>query len=316
MASINLTAANGVDNIIKFGKYYQTIVTMKPNVVNNRKLLHPNEASFIRGTAAYDNSTAIVSCQKKLDLRLNYYYNVKHQITSFLRVCSYLIPKRVSIGFLGPYVGIPQLDTGFDNIPVLSRLASYHSETSTAVNSSVHWAEYERSIQDGDHRPLSDEKEYLKVLALSPTVSNDSFENVNIQNSGAEIISISSDNDGGDSEYSDESEKLQFPFEPDGKNVPNSSFRKPDPYRSKNLNDALWEKLLSGLPEAQRPHREEAQCDKNIGKRPPVSNELKLLSLKLENITSKKRKFIAAHSSDNHKYKKETRRGSKRPRTL
>ncbi|KAI3339063.1 hypothetical protein F4824DRAFT_508979 [Ustulina deusta] len=347
MASINLTAANGVDDILRFGTYYQTIVAMEPDVINNRRLLYPEEASFIRGTAAYDDSTAVVACQERLDLGLDYYYDVKHQITSFLRVwdaildekrrydavgwprrsrsfmdsfqvCSYLIPQRVSIGFLGPYVGIPQLDTGFDHIPVLSRPASYHSETSTAVNSPLHWAEYERSIQDGDHGEplLSGEEEYLEILALSPTVSHDSFEDVDVQDDGAEIISISSDDDGGDSEYSDESEELQFPFEPDGGNVPNSGSGEPDPYRSKDLDDALWEKLLSGLPEAQRPHREEAQRDENIGKRPPVSNELKPLGLELEDVTSKKRKFMAAHGSNDHEYEEGTRRGGKRPRTL
>ncbi|KAI3333823.1 hypothetical protein F4824DRAFT_512987 [Ustulina deusta] len=347
MASLNLTAANGVDDILMFGRYYQTIVAMEPDVINSGMLLHPEEASFIRGTVAYDDSTAIVACQERLDLGLDYYYDVKHQIMSFLRVwdaildekrrydaagwprrsrsfmdsfriCSYLIPQRVGIGFVGPYVGSLQLDTGFDNIPVLGRPASYHSETSTAVNSPLHWAEHERSIEDGDHgdRLLSDDEEYLEVLALSPTVSNDSFEDVDVQDSGAEIISISSDDGGGDSEYSDESDELQFPLEPDGGNVPNSGLEEPDPYRSKDFDDALWEKWLSGLPEAQRPRREEAQRDQNISKRLPVSNELKPLGLELKDVTSKKRKFIAAHGSNDDEYEEGTRHGGKRPRTL
>ncbi|KAI8626619.1 hypothetical protein F5Y19DRAFT_446353 [Xylariaceae sp. FL1651] len=345
MASTNLTATNGVDGILMFGRYYQSIVAIEPGIVNNGKLLHPEEASFIRGIAACDDPTAVAACRQRLDVGLDYYYDVKHQITSFLRVwdaildekrrydavgwpkrnrsfmdsfqvCSYLIPQRVSIGFLPPYVDVPQLDMGLDNVPVLSRPTSYHSETSTAVNSPVNWAEYERSIQDGE-RLLSDEEEYLEVFALSPTASNDSFEDVNVQDGGAEIISISSDDDGSDSDDSDdsdESEKLPFHLEINDRNIPSSSFGEPDPYRSKDLDDALWEKLLSCPPEAQQSHGEEAQCDENVGKRPPVSNWGKPLGLDLEIVTPKKRKSMAAHGSNGYDHD-ETRCGDKRLRT-
>ena len=41
------------------------------------KLLHPHEELHISGTAAYDDSTAVVVCKERPDLDLDYYYAVK-----------------------------------------------------------------------------------------------------------------------------------------------------------------------------------------------------------------------------------------------
>ncbi|KAI0410594.1 hypothetical protein F5X98DRAFT_381624 [Xylaria grammica] len=184
---------------------------MEPDMVGDVRLLHPEEASFILGTAAYDESTAAVICQERLDLRPDYYYyGVKHQITSFQRVwdaildekrrydavgwqqrsrylmdsfqfCSYLIPKRVNVG--------------------VSRALP-----ATVVNSPTHRAKNEKSMQNGDYRErlVSNDAEFPEALAFSPTVSSDSFEVV--QDGGAEMISISDDDESSGSEYSDESD--------------------------------------------------------------------------------------------------------------
>lgn len=341
---MNFAVPTGADDIVMFGRYYQTIVAVEPDMVDDRRLLSPEEASFIRRTAAYDDLTAAVACRERLDLGLDYYYAVKHQITSFMRVwdavldekrrydavgwlersrgfmdsfqlCSYLIPQRVSIGFLGPYGGIPQLDTSFNDIPALSRSGSYPFEGSTAVNSPVHWAEYEKLTRDSEHDEgfLSDE-EYPEALALSPTESTESFENAE-EDGGAEIISLSGGEDDSASEYSDdsyesdESEGLQFPLEIGDENVPNRGFVEPNPYRSKDLNDASWERLLSSLPDTQQPP-EEARHDASVDKRPSVPRVGKPLSLELEDVPKKRK--LAVHGSNGHD--EGTARGGKRPR--
>ncbi|KAK0627173.1 hypothetical protein B0T14DRAFT_511958 [Immersiella caudata] len=231
MASINSTS-HGADNILVFGSYYQTIAAMEPDAHNlhDRKLLHPEEISFIRQVAAYDNSAAAMACQERLSLGIDYYYAVKHQITSVLRLwdavldekrrydalgrfnrsrsfmdsfqlCSYLIPQRVSIGFLGPYA-----DILVDTTPTLMSYhsAPYPTETSTIFDESeatvVDPAEYDR---DGG---LPYEEEHPE-LALSITSSDDNFEQSGFQD---EIISISSGCD--DSGYGDDDE-LQFALE-------------------------------------------------------------------------------------------------------
>ena len=333
MASINPTAADGVDNILRFGKYYQTIVAMEPDMVDDKKVLHPEETSFIRRIATYDDSTAAAACRGRLDLRLDYYYAVKHQITSFQRVwdaileekrrydaagwlgrsrsfmdsfqlCSYLIPQRVSIGFFGP------CETSFDNIPVLNYPASYQSQASTVVNSPTRYTEYKRPVQDRglEERFLSEEEEYLEALALSPIDSNESFEDVE-PHGGVDIISISSDEDDSDSEYSDsgdsnESNKLQFPLELDDGNALNSSLE-PDPYHSKqDLTDALWERLFSDLPNTQHAY-EEIRRDESIDGRLLVPRVEQPPALELEDMP-KKRKLVVGDNSG-REYEKHNR---------
>jgi len=207
---------------------------MEPYMVYDQRLLHPDEASFIRETAAYDDSSAAVAFQERLDLGIDYYYAVKHQITSIQRVwdaiidekcyydvvgwfersrgfidsfrlCSYLIPQRVSIGFLGLCEGI--LQPSFDYIPGSSQPAPYHSESSTAVNTPIDSVEYEEPI--GGERYLSNEEEYLEAFALSPTLFNSNFEDAD--NGRVEIISILSDDD--DDNTSEENDNLLFLFE-------------------------------------------------------------------------------------------------------
>ncbi|KAJ0103768.1 uncharacterized protein J7T55_001224 [Diaporthe amygdali] len=207
MASINFAAGSNVNDILMFGRYCQRILAMEPGSVYGMKPLKPEEAASISGTAAYDDSTAAVVCKERLDLGLDYYYAVKQQIMSLLRVwdaildekrrydtvgwlersrtfmdsfqlCSYLIPQRVSIGFLGPDVGAPQLGPQ-NTIPASSSQASYYSTTSTIVNTPTDWADYENSMYDsgyGGGSPSGTE-EYPEGLAISPTASNDSFEN-------------------------------------------------------------------------------------------------------------------------------------------
>jgi len=206
MASTNPTSY-GADDILMFGSYYQTIVAMESDMAHNlhdRKLLHPEEISFIREVAAYDNSTAARACQERLTLGIDYYYAVKHQITSVLRLwdavldekrrydalgrfkasrnfmdsfqlCSYLIPQRVSIGFLGPYADIP-VDTNFDSMPSLMSYqpAPHHTETSSIFDESestaVDPAEYEKPVREEEH----------PELALSTTSSDDNFEQTGV----------------------------------------------------------------------------------------------------------------------------------------
>lgn len=345
MASISLGSTASVNDILMFGRYYQTIVAMEPDMIGNERLLQPGEASFILGTTTYDESTAAGICQERLDLGLDYYYAVKHQITSFMRVwdavldekrrydavgwqqrsrsfmdcfqlCSYLIPKRVNVGFLRPYVGSAQLDTRSNNVPMSSRPVSYYSETATAVNSPTHWVEYEKSTQNGDYRErfVSDDEEFPEALAFSPTASNDSFENV--QDGGADIISISGDDESSGSEYSDESDdsdesrELQFPLEL-GENGPNRNFAKPDYYGSKDMDEALWERLLSNLPEAHQPYQEETPHSENIGKR-----RGKPLSLELEDVAPKKRDFLTMYGGNGGENEEGVSRGGKRPRAI
>ncbi|KAI1207650.1 uncharacterized protein F4807DRAFT_469160 [Annulohypoxylon truncatum] len=345
MASINFTAPNSVDDILMFGRYYQTIVAMEPDLVDDRRLLREEEASFIRETAACDDLTAVATCQERLNLGLDYYYAVKHQITSFLRVwdgiidqkrrydaagwfersrgfidsfqfCSYLIPQRVSIGFLGPYVGVPRFNKGFSDGNTLGRPFSYHSATPTVVNSPLRWTE---SIQHGNFREqaLSD-KEYPDALALSPTVCNDDFEDVDVYG-GSGTISISSDDDSSDddidySQYSDESDKskaLQFPSELTGRNLSSRGFEGPSTYQPKALEDTLREKLLNNLSKTKQPY-ETLQRDDDVGKRPPASGEGKRPSRTLEDV-QKKRKFFAVQEGNEHEYEGITK-GDKRPR--
>ncbi|KAK4107012.1 hypothetical protein N656DRAFT_849760 [Canariomyces notabilis] len=246
MASINFTSMNGTNDILMFGGYHQTIVALESDVlqnpVDNRSLLHPEEVSYIRKTAAYDDSSAAVACQEALNLRLDYYYGVRHQIRSILRVwdavldekrlydaggwlsrsrsfmdsfrlCSYLIPQRVNIGLVGSYLDIPALDTSLDNIPVSvgCRSATYHAETSTVDGSeetAVDPGEYDKSIQYGEPEelPLSDEEEYTEALARSPTISDEGSEDVDVQHRRVEIISIPSDDSGNSSDSDSDSE--------------------------------------------------------------------------------------------------------------
>jgi len=263
--------------------------------LHDRKLLHPEEISFIREVAACDNSTAAMACQERLNLGIDYYYAVKHQITSVLRLwdavldekrrydalgqfkrsrnfmdsfqlCSYLIPQRASIGFLGPYADI--LNTNFDSMPTLMSYqpAPYHTETSTIFDESeataVDPAEYEKSVQDGG---LLHEEEHPE-LALSTTSSNDNFEQTGIED---EIISISSDGDSDiDSGYSDD-EELQLPLEledvviGDGAGNGNNwlstqtDFREPQAYELGGLtqDSAAWERFLSRLSETEQPYQ-------------------------------------------------------------
>ncbi len=67
---------------------------MEPDIAFDRRLLRPEEASFIRTTAAYDDSSAAIACQKRLDLELDYYYAVKHQITSIQRVWDSILDEK------------------------------------------------------------------------------------------------------------------------------------------------------------------------------------------------------------------------------
>lgn len=329
MASTNLTDENAVNNILTFGRYYQTMVAMEPDVVfDDRSVLHPEEASFIQRIAIYDDSTAARTCRKRLDLPLDYYYAVKHQITSFQRVwdavleekrrydavgwlggsrnfmdcfqlCSYLVPQRVSIGFLGPR------DPNFENAS-MNHPACYQSGASTVVNSPTRYAEYETSIPDRDHgeRFLSDEEEYLDALALSPTDSDESFEDID-QDGRPEIISLSSDEDDSGSEYSDGSDgsdgstddnrQLQYRLELDGGNVPNSGPGEAGPIQSEgDLADALWERLFGNLPDTQHPS-EKAQGDESVGEQHRVPKLGRPLSRELEDVP-KKRKTV--HDSD------------------
>jgi hypothetical protein len=330
MASINLTDVNSINNILRFGRYYQTLVAMEPDVVfDGGSVLYRAEASFIERIANHDESTAARTCRERLDLPLDYYYAVKHQITSFQRVwdaileekrrydavgwlggsrnfmdcfqlCSYLIPQRVSIGFLGP------CDTSFDNTPVLNHPASYQSGASTVVNSPARYAEYERPIPDRDHgeRFLSDEEECPETLALSSTDSDESFEDVE-QDGEPEIISISSDENDSDSEYSDgsdgsnesdgsddnENEELQFPLELDGGNAPNSGLGEPGLFQSGgDVDDAMWERLFSSLPDTQQPYEETAR-DGNVGEQPSIPRVGQPVSRELESVP-KKRKTV------------------------
>ncbi len=330
MAPFNLTDANGINNIFTFGRYYQTMVAqMEPDVVfDDRSVLHFAEASFIERIALHDEATAARTCRERLDLPLDYYYAVKHQITSFQRVwdavleekrrydavgwlggsrnfmdcfqvCSYLIPQRVSIGFFGP------CDTSIDNTPMPNHPTAYQSGASTVVNSPTRYAEYERSIPDRDHgeRFLSDEEEYPETLALSPTDSDESFEDVE-QDGEPEIISISSDENDSDGEYSDgsdgsdgsdnnENKELQFPLELDGGNVPDSGIGEPGQFQG-DLDDAMWERLFRSLPDTQQLH-EETQRIESVREQPSVPRVGKSLSRGLEDVPKKRK---AVHPSN------------------
>ena len=64
MASSNPT--NGTDRIFMFGVYHQALAAEPDGVLNlveGQELLRPEEASFIRGIAASDDSTAVAAYQ-------------------------------------------------------------------------------------------------------------------------------------------------------------------------------------------------------------------------------------------------------------
>lgn len=241
-----------------------------------------------------------IACQERLDLGIDYYYAVKRQITSIQRVwdaileekrhydsvgwldrsrsfmdsfqlCSYLIPQRVSIGFI-------------DNTPTLSRTASYDSQASTVFytpedqedsdfiqpsGSDESGSEESGSEEsDSDEESGPDEDEDINVLALSPWTSDVSFEDVDVDNGRAEIISISSgegDTDG--SNYSDDSGESQFPVEIGSADPLKSVLGGAESHRSKDMDDPLWERLLGLLPKAQQPGQEEAKSSGNVRKR-------------------------------------------------
>lgn len=239
MASIDFAAGSNVNDMLMFGSYCQTISAMGTGSADGMKPLSPEETAYITGTAAYDNPTAAIVCRQRLDLGIDYYYAVKQQIRSLLRVwdavldekhrydtvgwlersrsfmdsfqlCSYLIPQRVSIGSFGPILGAPQPDTSAHDIHTgLSPRTSFYSETSTIINTPTDWAEYENPMHDSGYgdRTSSDGDGDPEDLAISPTLSYISFEDDEFQDLGAAIISVTSnegasDEGASDSEYS------------------------------------------------------------------------------------------------------------------
>ncbi len=83
IASSNPT--NGTDRIFMFSVYHQALAAEPDgmlNLVEGQELLRPEEASFIRGIAASDDSTAVAAYQETLNLGIDYFYTIKHQIVS------------------------------------------------------------------------------------------------------------------------------------------------------------------------------------------------------------------------------------------
>lgn len=308
MASTNPTSY-GTDDILMFGSYYQTIVAMDSDL-HGRKLLHPEEISFIREITAYDNSTAAMACQERLNLEIDYYYAVKHQITSVLRLwdavldekrrydalgrfqrsrhfldsfqlCSYIIPQRVSIGFLGPYADI-LVDTNFDSMAALvsCQPAPYYTEPSTIFDGSD--ATAVDPAEDGGSAMLHEEEQ--PELALSINSSDDNFEQTGIQD---EIISLYSDRDSDiDSGYSGD-EELQFPLEledvvvADGAGQGSNSnwhstrtdFRETQAHELSGLtqDSPAWERFLSCLSKIEQPYQGGANRE-GLAQQSPFSN--------------------------------------------
>ncbi|KAH8744265.1 hypothetical protein F5883DRAFT_662052 [Diaporthe sp. PMI_573] len=252
---------NSASNIAMFGNYYRAILSAETDVrrdlPDGSRLLRPDEISFMRGHATYDNSALAAACQERLNLGTEYYYAVKHQITSMSRLwdavidekrrydtvgwhvesrdfmdgfllCSHMIPQRVNIGFLGPFVGVPGLDACCENIPVTRSCAavSYRPRSPSAVNGNGDaglindLTNYEDVVQGCSPGPLrlreADWEDGPEALALSPNFSDDSTLIDDAQGGEIEVISISSDeSDGNDGEYSDYSDELQFQLELD-----------------------------------------------------------------------------------------------------
>jgi hypothetical protein len=353
MASVDFAAGSNVNDILMFGRYCQAMLAMEPGSIDGTKPLSPEEAAYISGTAAYDDSTVAMVCRERLDLGIDYYYAVKQQITSLLRawdavldekrrydtvgwlersrtfmdsfqLCSYLIPQRVSLGFFGP-VRAPYLEP-HSTIPALSPQPSYYSATSTIVNSPTDWADYESSMYDsgyGEGSPAVND-EYPESLAISPTVSNDSFEHGDFGGGGAGVVMISSDNGASESEYSyqssdsDDSEQSEVPNLPNkfkSRSGPKAGSRDTGLYRPDGSKDARWESLLNDPPRARQPYQEEIQRDEDFGKRRPVSNKRKARSLDLEELAPRKKQALAGHRSGSHGSRDGTDDGSKRTRT-
>lgn len=358
MASVDFAAGSNVNDILMFGRYCQTILAMETGSIDGMKPLSPEEAAYISGTVAYDDSTAAIVCKERLDLGVDYYYAVKQQITSLLRVwdavldekrrydtvgwlertrtfmdafqlCSYLIPKRASIGLFRPEMGFPQVGPN-NSIPALSPEHSYYSATSTIVNTPIDQAGYENFAYDsGYEERISPENEgYPESLAISPTVY-ESLENGGFGEGGAGLVSLSSDDDASGSEYSyhsdsDDSDQSEGP-DPAPKLQSSSGLkaglRDPGLCRLDDSEYAPWERLLNNpnnLPEARQPYQyqQEMQRDENVGNRRPVSNKRKARSLDLDDLPPKRGKVLAVHGSDGRRARGGSDHLSKRLRTL
>lgn len=353
MASFDFAAGSNVNDILMFGRYCQMILAMEPRSIDGMKPLSPEEAAYISGTAAYDDSTAAMVCKERLDLGIDYYYAVKQQITSLLRawdavldekrrydtvgwlersrtfmdsfqLCSYLIPQRASIGFFGPDMVVPQ--SGPNNpVPAFSPQPSYYSATSTIVNTPTDWAEFENSMydSDGEGSPSVDD-EYPESLAISSTVSAENFENDDFGGGGAGVVSISSDDDGSESEYSyqssdsgdsDHGEVTDFPNVLNTGSIPKAGSRNRDTYRGDDWEGAAQKRLLNNSNRGQGPCQEIIQCDKKVGKPQPVSKKRKARSLDLDEVKPRKKQVVAVHGSGSHGSWDRADDGSKRPRT-
>ncbi|TPX15368.1 uncharacterized protein E0L32_004645 [Thyridium curvatum] len=350
--AFNNSFTSGADTILMFGSYYQTIAAMETDIAEHRKLLQPDEIAFVRGASLYDDSGIAGICQTRLNLGLDYYYAVKHQITSLQRawdaildekrrydavgwpgrsrgfmesfhLCSYLIPQRVSIGFPGPHVDIPPLDTMNDNGQACQS-RSYSCETSTIVASPAQWADHViPSIEgDGGAQFSASDDAYSEALALSATVTEGSFEDLGRQDNEANVISISSGDDDDDrysvySPYFDQSEDsqvFQTPAETKDSVGSTAVFGTLGGYAPEDTTDALLETLLTNLPETPQPRPEMFQDAGSTSQRQPTRKG-KPLSLELKGMPSTKRKFSAVRGNE-HRQSHEIGYGGKRHRAL
>jgi hypothetical protein len=139
--------ANYARDIVIFGTHYRNLHSAEERYGQSEDgcFLNPSETSFIREQATYDGSHIVAECQKRLDLGIQYYYGIRHQITSILQAwdaviaeknrsdevgwqapsreyldalhtCLYLIPQRVRVGLLGPFEGAEGVNASDNSI--------------------------------------------------------------------------------------------------------------------------------------------------------------------------------------------------------
>jgi hypothetical protein len=237
-------AKNGTHDIATFGSYYRAILTEKAmihDLPGEPKLLRPDETAFMREYVLNSNANLAASCQTRLNLETTYFYAIRYQITSILGLwdavieeklrydtlglhpenrnfmegfilCSHIIPRRVNIGFLGPFASVSGLNVCRQTIPVAMSCAKV---LDISTRQSTFEAKGLSTVESGDPRgshrrkpePLrlseADWEDGPEALALSP------YDNTlisEVKDKEIEVISISSDSDTSSSFSDDESQ--------------------------------------------------------------------------------------------------------------